>query len=349
MWHNNVKQIKKRHEAGMKPVVGYYPEMEAITCGYGLPGIFETRDEVSIKWVRRSQKSLPGLCDRLAKKGFVPNKASTDGQQARGCKTLISAIGRAKRGLGKHRYYPEMDEIAERHGLGGLFDDRKQKMLALTRDFCRRYKKGDLPTAQVNDPNRGDGQWLAAKRRVKVGNATGTWYPEMDAIAREEGLNGLFENDIITEVNLAKDWVSKYFKKHCDYPTTKTKKKDRRGVRLGTIGYGYRGVTWKSVHNRYPLDKLIDALRPPFTPTLVANWDRSERGDGSPAHLEGGHVDRAIREFRRLSAHRKRNQQPARRSARYNDRTVVRTPPPQVALQFRDGVELAAGGTGRDR
>ncbi len=278
-WQNNVKQIKKRHEAG-EPVVGYYPEMEAIAHDYGLSGIFETRDDETIK--REAIEKVTVLCDRLARRGFIPNKAST-GEQDRADASLISAIRRAKEGLGKHRHYPEMDEIAERHGFDGLFDDQRTRMLAKTRDFCRRYKKGDLPTAQVNDPNRGDGQWLAAKRRVKVGNASGTWYPEMDAIAREEGLNGLFENDIITDER-AKDWVSKYFKMHGDYPTTKT------GIveEARNDGYGYRGVTWQSVHNRYPLDKLIDALRPPFTPTLVANWDRSERRDGRPPISKAG-------------------------------------------------------------
>jgi hypothetical protein len=151
------------------------------------------------------------------------------------------------------------------------------RMLADTTEFCRKYKDGALPTAQVDDPNRGDGQWLAAKRRVKLGKASGTWYPEMDNIARTAGLNGLFDSDeaVVTEAR-AKDWTSRYFKQHGDYPTTRT------GIVAEARDdcYGYRGITWLAIHRRYPLDGLIDAVRPPFTPDLVTNWDVSERRAG---------------------------------------------------------------------
>ncbi len=92
-----------------------------------------------------------------------------------------------------------MDEYARQYELDGLFDDQTTRMLAKTREFCRRYQDRPLPTAQVDDPNRGDGQWLAAKRRIKAGEGSGNWYLEMDDIAREEGLNGLFDSDVITE------------------------------------------------------------------------------------------------------------------------------------------------------
>ena len=238
-WQNNVKQIKRRHEAG-EQVVGYYSEMDTIAEGYGLSGLFYTRDEEDIK--RKALNKITALCVRLSGKGSLPNKASAD-EQDRADATLISAIRRAKQGLGKHKYYPEMDEYARQYGFDGLFDDRTTQMLAKTREFCRRYQDRPLPTAQVDDPNRGDGEWLAAKRRVKAGEGSGNWYPEMDDIAREEGLNGLFESDVITEER-ARDWLVRFCSKHRNYPNTKT------GIveEAQDDGYGYRNITWLAVH-----------------------------------------------------------------------------------------------------
>jgi hypothetical protein len=119
-WQNNVKQIKKRQEAG-EPVVGYYPEMDEIALEYGLAGIFEIRDEEDIK--REAIERVTRLCDRISKTGRVPNKASTK-QPDRADAALISVIRRAKQGLGKHKYYLEMDEIAKQYGFDGLFDDQ---------------------------------------------------------------------------------------------------------------------------------------------------------------------------------------------------------------------------------
>jgi hypothetical protein len=151
-------------------------------------------------------------------------------------------------------------------------------MLEQTRAFCRKYRDGRLPSAMPSDPNRKDGQWLAAKRRVKVGKASGSWYPEMDAIAQEEGLKGLFDADIITRER-ALDWLTRFYARHGTYPET------RQGhvEEAAEDGYGHLHFNWASVNRRFPLQELIDSLRPPFTPDLVARWNQQEIRLGRPA------------------------------------------------------------------
>jgi len=61
----------------------------------------------------------------------------------------------------------------------------------------------------------------------------------MDDIAREEGLNGLFESDVITEER-ARNWLVRFYSKHRNTPNTKT------GIveEAQADGYGYRNITW---------------------------------------------------------------------------------------------------------
>src|SRR5271166_5044489 len=87
----------------------------------------------------------------------------------------------------------------------------------------------------------------------------------------EQTLNGLFESDVITEER-ARDWLVRFYSKHRNYPNTKT------GIveEAQDDGYGYRNITWLAVHRRFPLEKLIEGVRPPFTLDLVTKWN--ERG-----------------------------------------------------------------------
>ncbi len=225
---------------------------------------------------------VDALCHRISQRGEWPSKNSSD-EEERADATLVSAIRMAKQGSGKHRYLPEMDEVAERYGLPGLFDDRKARMLDQTREFCRKYRNEGLPTAMPADPNRKDGQWLAAKRRVKAKKASGTWYPEMDEIARREGFNGLFDAEIITR-ELALDWFARFYHKHGEYP-----KVDQELVQEAIEdGYGYRGISWSAVNRRFPLGELRDDIRPAFNPNLVWKWNEAELKAGRPALSKAG-------------------------------------------------------------
>jgi hypothetical protein len=273
-WRNNVKQLKQRHLRG-EEVVGNYLEMETEASKRGLPDLFDiTTDE---ERRRKALDKVAAMCKRVSERGECPTKNSSDEHDRRDA-TLISAIRRAKQGRGKHFYLLEMERIAERHGLPGLFDDQRARMLSQTRTFCRRYRNSRLPTSMPNDPNRKDGQWLAAKRRVKVGEATGIWYPEMDEIAREEGFHGLFDREVITRER-ALDWLSRYYQKHGKYPDTRT----GRVEEAVDDGYAYREISWQALHRRFPLQELIGVSRPPFAPDLVAKWNDQELTSGRPA------------------------------------------------------------------
>jgi hypothetical protein len=278
-WRNNVRQLKQRHLRG-ESVVGYYPELEAVASEHGLQGVFDVKAEDDRR--RETLCRVEALCQRISQRGQWPSKNSSF-EQERTDATLVSAIRMAKQGCGKHLYLPEMDEVAVRHGLSGLFDDQKTRMLDQTREFCRKYRDGRLPTAMPNDTNRKDGQWLAAKRRVKAGEASGTWYPEMDDIAREEGFNGLFDTEVITWER-ALDWLSRHYRRHAEYP----KVAQERVQEAVEDGYGYRDITWSTVNHRHRLRGLVDAIRQEFSPALVVKWNHEELKAGRPALTKTG-------------------------------------------------------------
>ncbi len=72
----------------------------------------------------------------------------------------------------------------------------KEVVLSRTHEFCRRYRRLDCLPKQnsQNQQERDDANWLSHKRQAKKGRKKGYgFYPEMDAIAVEHGMDGLFD------------------------------------------------------------------------------------------------------------------------------------------------------------
>ncbi len=267
-WMKNVRQYKQQFARGQRNC-GYWPEMDDVAKSYGLPEIFDVQDFKKVALDR-----LREVCARIAERQREPVTSSLEEQERRDA-GVLSQLRSAKQGKGKHVFYPEMEDILKEFGLEGLLDSLEAKMLSQTREFCEKYKDGNLPTAQANDPNRKDGQWLAAKRRVKVRKATGKWYPRMDEIAAEFGLNGLFDYDVITE-DRATGWLRRHYERKGEYPRTIS----GRVREAEEDGFGYRRISWAGIHRRFPLDQLVDLVRPSFSPKLVEKWNDQEINEG---------------------------------------------------------------------
>lgn len=92
-----------------------------------------------------------------------------------------------------------IDETREAIRLFEEIEDRlspKEVVLSRTHEFCRRYRRLDCLPKQnsQNQQERDDANWLSQKRQAKKGHKKGYgFYPEMDAIAAEHGMEGLFD------------------------------------------------------------------------------------------------------------------------------------------------------------
>ena len=259
-WRNSVKQRKKCYERqGCTTVVpGYCPEMEEITLGYGLNGVFDTVDTKEIAR-KRVHKLFDWIRDH---NGTIPTKFSAD-REERQHAIVVTQLRMAKQGRGHYHWLSEMDKLAEENGCPGLFDDSKTRVLNRTKEFCQRYQGKKLPSVLDHDEEvKVDASWLSAQRQRKKGKATGHHYPEQDAIAAEYGMPGLFDVCQRPTSELAKEWTRQYYQDNGDYPPRVK----------GRIPYAaedvYGPITWNAVFKHFPRTEIIDSLRPAFTPSL---------------------------------------------------------------------------------
>ena len=74
----------------------------------------------------------------------------------------------------------------------------------------------------AGDDNVIDRGWNVGRRLDQIGGDENQELGlRMDEIARAEGLNDLFESDVVTRER-ALDWVGRYYRANGDYPNTST-------------------------------------------------------------------------------------------------------------------------------
>ena len=266
-WQNNVKRNKKRYEKD-KLVVGYYPEMETIAEGYGLKSLFDVTDFHKIALDRVEE-----LCEWMRVKRRTPRQNSDDVEE-RDQAIVLTQLRMAKLGRGKYQFLPEMETIAASYGFPNVFDDIKTRKLTRTREFCGRYQNSRLPTVLSNNgQEKQDAQWLVAERQRKSGHVTGNHYPEMDEIATEHRMPGLFDSPKLS-FEFAQGWLKRYYEDNGAYPTQDT----------GAISYaredGFDRMKWRTVFFKFRKAELVEGVWPAFTPELVRGWDEAEREAG---------------------------------------------------------------------
>ena len=136
------------------------------------------------------------IFSRAQKRGSLPKTHSKNSQEKKDGRWVASKI-EAKRGNGRGKWYPELDEMAKEYGFPNAFEtsDLKEKTMDRAHEiFSRAKERESLPYYGSKDPQeRKDAQWIDGKRKAKSGNSNNKWYPELDEIAKEYGFMGIFD------------------------------------------------------------------------------------------------------------------------------------------------------------
>ncbi|OHB68444.1 MAG: hypothetical protein A2V70_11145 [Planctomycetes bacterium RBG_13_63_9] len=133
------------------------------------------------------------FCKRYRSLRNLPKQRSRNPEEAADA-AWLSQMRHAKQGKGHRAFFAEMDEIAAKNSMGGLFDvltpeQRKQRTLERTHRLCKRILSGDLAPKLKTWQNNAK----RLKKLVLAGETVVGYYPEMEDIAASYGLSNVFD------------------------------------------------------------------------------------------------------------------------------------------------------------
>jgi len=184
-WFNTKKQAKIGKGNGV-----WYNELEDIAKQYGYSNIFDIVDKR-----QRAISIAHEVFKRIQDRGSLP-KSHSKNVQERKDSNWINNKRQAKIGKGSGTWYDELKDIAKEYGYPNIFGvvSVKQKAIDKAHEFFGRAKDRDsLPKHRSEDPQEvKDAGWICKRKQSKLGGK-GTWYPELDEIAKQYGFPHAFD------------------------------------------------------------------------------------------------------------------------------------------------------------
>lgn len=203
----NFISMRKRSKRGKSKNI-FYHELDEVAKKSGYPDLFDVRD---LK--QKTINELNSILDRANGRGHLPKHGSKNKQEAKDSNT-ISGLKLAKQGKGRRIFYPELEEIAKKHGYHNLFKvrDFKQKAIdQLNKILDRSDKRGRLPRGGgKNEQENKDAQKISQLKQALKGKGGAKFYPELEDIATKRGYSGMFftlKQRAIKQLNVILDRV----------------------------------------------------------------------------------------------------------------------------------------------
>jgi hypothetical protein len=161
--------------------------------------------------------------------GKLPSAISKDKNEAKLGRWILT---QRKNKKGKGIWHPDLETIANEHGLPTLFENIDLKQIAIDKlmlviAFYDEY--GKLPSSVATHKNEKKlGKWITTQRINKKGTIKGTvWYPKLEEIATKHGIPNVFKDSkqmAIDKLML----VIEFYNKHKKLPGQTAKNDDEK-------------------------------------------------------------------------------------------------------------------------